>query len=422
MSENNNTNTNEVSKEIPEELYKKIMRTKELAYYCYGCGKCLNVCPTAQIGIFSPKSFIHNVASTPLSDLDKLVKEEKLFNCLTCGKCEEYCPMALPEQGEGVLIHEIVQGLREYGYKKHLLDDVLPFYNTHDNMMKFYSKNQSRSDDVEVNKIDYIKNDPGLKISDKGELGFFIGCASLMEDIFYNYNIKYKDIPRAVISILNEVGIEPVVLEMKCCGHDNYWMGDMDTAKRLAEYNVRKFKEAGVKKIIVECAEGYQMWKYEYPKLVEDCDFEVQHFTQFILENKIMDILIPQLPEKIKVTYHDPCRLGRLGGVYEPPRDILKGLDGIDLVEMPNNRKDSNCCGISGFLGCNSKTKLIRQDRVEEARNTGAEYLITTCPKCITHFSCYEDELKDDGVRKQDSDKIKIMDLATFIAKYTQKL
>ena len=406
--------------EIPPELSKKLARVKELASYCYGCGKCLVVCPTNLLGVFSPKDFIHGLVTHGMDNLDTFTQEANLFNCLTCEQCAVYCPMASEEEGEGVLIAEIVQALREYGYQKDLLAGELDKNATHDGIMQIFPKIQSDSD-LKTNNIDFIKNDPSLKIAESGEVGYFIGCTSLLDDIFYQFRSQYKNTPRGVISILNEGGITPVVLETKCCGHDNYWVGDIETARKLAKFNVEAFKKAGVKTVVVECAEGYRMWKYDYPKLVDNCDFEVKHFTEYLIEQDFLHLLGPRFPVNAKVTYHDPCRLGRLGGkIYDAPRKVLKSIPGIELVEMKANRDDSNCCGVSTFRSCNSNTKVLRENRINEAVETEAEYLITTCPKCITHFNCFQNETDDEGNEKPEN--IKVMDLAAFIAKFTQKI
>jgi Fe-S oxidoreductase len=157
---------------------------------------------------------------------------------------------------------EFKQGL-SYSFQR-IIKFIIELIGTHDELMQKFPMQQANSDSI-VNKIDFIKNDPALKINEKGDIAYFMGCSSQMESIFYQFDIKYKDTPRAVISILNDAGITPVVLETKCCGHDSYWSGYVETAKKLAIINVDLYQKAGVKTIIVECAEGYRMWKYDYP-------------------------------------------------------------------------------------------------------------------------------------------------------------
>lgn len=406
------------AQEISAELNKNLTKVKELASFCYSCGKCLVVCPTNLLGIFSPKGFLHTL-NTYGEDLDKFIKEANLFNCLTCEQCVIYCPMATEK--DGVIFAEIVQGLREYGFKSGILTEVIEQTSTHDGIMQFYPEIQSRTE-KHINNIDFIKTDPHLEITDKGEIAYFIGSSNIMENIFYSYDVRYHDIARGVISILNEGGVVPVVLEEKSSGHDNYWIGDVETTKKLARYNMDLYKNAGVKTIIIEDAEAYQMWKFIYPKFDKEFDFNIIHFTDFILENKSIRFF-DSAPVSVKVTYHDPCRLGRLGGgIYDSPREVLKSIPGVKLVEMQNIRKDSNCCGVANFKGCNSDTKILRENRINEALETGADYLITTCPKCITHFTCFLGETDDEGNDKPEKSQLKVMDLAAFIATITRKI
>jgi heterodisulfide reductase subunit D len=166
----------------------------------------------------------------------------------------------------------------------------------------------------------------------------------------------------------------------------------------------------------VSCAEGYRTWKIDYPKIIEDFDFEVLHFSEFLLKEKIIDNLRFPQEDKVKVTYHDACRLGRLGGkLYDAPRKVLSKIPGVELIEMENIKDDAQCCGVSAFSCCNEYTRVIRQNRIQEAVNTGAEYLVVPCPKCLSHFNCYLSEPSLDETHQQLKEKIKIIDLATFL-------
>ncbi len=147
----------------------------------------------------------------------------------------------------------------------------------------------------------------------------------------YSLNtIDFLEIPRNVIGLLNLNDIVPVVLsDEKCCGHDSTCKGDVNTLEKLAKHNVKLFKDAGVKTIVFSCAEGYYTWKNEYKRLFEgtdDFDFEIYHITEYILKEGLLDnINFPPL-EEIKVTYHDPCRLGRMSNVYDAPREVIKKI------------------------------------------------------------------------------------------------
>ena len=226
---------------------------------------------------------------------------------------------------------------------------------------------------------------------------------------------NYFEIPKSVIGILNQNDIVPVVLpEEKCCGHDSIWRGDIDTFKNLAEYNVKLFKDAGVKTLIFSCAEGYYTWKYEYKNLFksrDEFDFEIYHITEYILkENLLEDITFPSF-DKVRVTYHDPCRLGRMSDVFDSPREVLKLIPSVELIEMEDSMQDADCCGVSAYISCNQDSKKLQEKKIMQAIETGAEYIITACPKCIAHLNCYLNE------NRELKDKIKVIDLVSFLGK-----
>jgi Fe-S oxidoreductase len=103
------------------------------------------------------------------------------------------------------------------------------------------------------------------------------------------------------------------------------------------------------------------------------------------------------------------------GHVYDPPREVIKQIPGVKLVEMENIKEDAQCCGVSSFSNCNEYTRILRQKRIQEAIDTGAEYLLVSCPKCLSHFNCYLQEPTLEENQKELKNKIKIMDLSTFI-------
>ena len=227
--------------------------------------------------------------------------------------------------------------------------------------------------------------------------------------------LDYLEIPKSVISLLNQNDITPVVLSKeRCCGHDLLWQGDHDNFEKLAKYNVKLFRDAGVKTIVFSCAEGYYTWKYEYESLFkgsDEYDFEIYHITEYILkENLLENITFPSF-DRIKVTYHDPCRLGRMSNVFNAPRDVLKQIPSIELIEMEDSMQDADCCGVSAYISCNEDSKKLQEKKITQAIETGADYLITACPKCIAHLNCYINE------HKELKDKIQIIDLVSFLGK-----
>ena len=391
-------------------VQKVIEQVKASANYCYNCNRCVTVCPVSHLGIFSPRDLINDISYL---SIEEALEKNNIWQCLTCGLCSIYCPMT--SDNVGVRIPELVLELRKVlGHESSQIEKLM-LCETHNGVFPLISEIMAENPSP-PDKLSFIK-DAGLKVTDTGDLAFFVGCLPLMEDILHDLDLKYTNSATTVISLLNGEGIVPVVLNEKCCGHDILWAkGDTETFKKLAEFNVDLYRKAGVKTIIFSCAEGYRTWKFDYPKIIDDFDFEILHFSEFFLQKNLLDnIRFPQ-EEEVKVTYHDACRLGRLGGkLYEAPRKLITKIPGVKLIEMENIKDDALCCGVSAFSGCNEYTRVIRQNRIQEAANTGAEYLVVPCPKCLSHFSCYLNEPSLDQAHQELKKKLKIIDLATFL-------
>jgi heterodisulfide reductase subunit D len=391
-------------------VLKIIDQVKASANYCYNCNRCVTVCPISHLGIFSPRDLINDISYL---SIEEALENNNIWECLTCGQCSIYCPMT--SDNVGVRIPELVLELRKvFGQDQSQIEKLL-VCETHNGIFPLISQIMAENPHA-PDKLSFI-NEADLKITDKGEVAYFVGCLPLMDDVLHDLNIQYTNSAITVISLLNGAGITPVVLNEKCCGHDILWArGDTETFKKLAEYNVNLYRKAGVKTIVLSCAEGYRTWKIDYPRIIDDFDFEVLHFSEFLLKEKILDNLRFPQENKVKVTYHDACRIGRLGGkLYDAPRKVLSKIPGVELIEMENIKDDAQCCGVSAFSCCNEYTRVIRQNRIQEAVNTGAEYLVVPCPKCLSHFNCYLSEPSLDETHQQLKEKIKVIDFATFL-------
>jgi Fe-S oxidoreductase len=402
MTSSTESNSEKQKETIPDDLLEKIRTSVN---YCYSCNRCVNVCPLAHLDIFSPRRLINDLA---FLSLEKALQNNNVWLCLTCGQCNTYCPMT--EGKQGVNIPELILELRKIAKNLDFETEKIEQCETHDGMFPLIARLQADNPQP-PDKLDFLR-DSGLETAQTGKVAYFVGCLPIMEDVIYRFPVKYIKSAKSIIGLLNEGDIIPVVLNEKCCGHDLLWgQADEETFQKLVEYNVKLYRDAGVETIVFGCAEGYKTWKYDYPKYVDDMSFEIIHFTEYLLKNDILEHL--RFPQEldITVTYHDACRLGRLGDkLYEPPREIIKRIPGVKLIEMNNIKDDARCCGVSAFSGCNEYTRLLRKRRIEEAANTGAEYLLASCPKCITHFNCY---LNEPGLESKP--KIKVMDLASFI-------
>ncbi|NHI92427.1 MAG: (Fe-S)-binding protein [Candidatus Lokiarchaeota archaeon] len=367
---------------------------------CYQCGKCSEACPVSElIPRFSPRY----IASEYITEEKR---NYKIWYCLTCDRCTSICP-------QGVKFADFIQNCRiqaiENREKTGLEEAHFSYYQSLSRLMAH--------EKIVPKRLKLLPE--GIKISKPGEsdIMYFVGCAPLSyyEQHQFNIGVDYSQITEATIKILNKIDIEPVILDKeKCCGHDSIWSGDLNTFIKLGEQNIKNIEEAGIKTVIFSCAEGLRTFKKDYPRYIRKPKFEVISFAEFIAEKiKKNEFSFPYNFER-KVTYHDPCRMGRQLGIFDAPREILQVIDGTELIEMERIREEAQCCGITGWNNCNTHTKFLRNARLQEAERTNADTLITTCPKCQMHFNCLKRETILHGFHKFD---IEITDLSVFMAK-----
>jgi Fe-S oxidoreductase len=196
-----------------------------------------------------------------------------------------------------------------------------------------------------------------------------------------------KDLKEKYEKILRKIGIDFIELSEleKCCGSPALKAGYLEDFKKLAEENLKIFKEHSVKKIITNCPACAMTFKIEYPKVLEKkWDIEVEHISETI--NSKLKSQKSKLKNE-KVTFHDPCHLGRQMGIFEEPREIIKKL-GYEISEMDLSRNESFCCGGGGGVKSNEPelANKIAKDRIEQAKRTGAKILCTNCPLCYLHL------------------------------------
>jgi Fe-S oxidoreductase len=242
---------------------------------------------------------------------------------------------------------------------------------------------------LKQNRLGWVTDD--LKISkDKGDVLLFTGCAYQLGTVYSDRAAHLKEIPRSAVKILNAAGVTPLVLEDEvCCGHDLLWLGDEDSFFKLMDKNVERLKATGAKTIVFTCPECMRTIDMDYQDFSGDLPFEMVHISDFIA-NAIKEgkLKIDGDVEFKKVTYHDSCRLGRHLGIYDPPREVLSAVKGVELVEMERTRDKSTCCGVNAWANCDEKGKKMQIDRIMEAKKTGADAMLTFCPKCEVHFNC----------------------------------
>jgi heterodisulfide reductase subunit D len=337
---------------------------------CVGCGKCTYACPVSHIGgDFSPRKVAEQVS---LSDL--LPVERGLWQCTNCGACTSLCP-------NGVQFHEFVREARP------LLRPSLPEERNHGGSVQELMR-LTAVENVRPRKNRWLT--PDLAVDAGSETMLFVGCTPYFDVIFRYLRQDLLDIPRASLRLLNASGVRPRLLEgERCCGHDAYWMGDNELFEHLARLNADAIEKAGVKEVIAFCPECYDTLKNRYPTVLGPLGYRVRSLTE-VLSEAIDEgrLELPSGPEV--VTFQDPCRLSRLAGDTETPRTILREI--AQLEDMPRSGSLSACCGNACWTECSSDTRQWQLERLGEAKGTGAERLVTACPKCLIHLSCAQTE------------------------------
>jgi Fe-S oxidoreductase len=316
-------------------------------------------------GEFSPRKVVEEYVGS-----GNLASDKGLWECMTCGMCTELCT-------SGVKFHEFVREVRPS------LSRSIPPETTHSDIFRVI-QNMSSFSRIKPRMNNWIT--PDLRIDPDSSTLLFVGCTPYFDVVFKHIRSDLLEIPRSSVRLLNSIGIRPRLLEHeRCCGHDAYWLGDQDTFGRLAEANVRAIEATGANEVVTFCPECYTALKDLYPRFLGPLSFEVKTLTA-IVGKAVKDCEISLCDSGKTFTYHDPCRLSRHSGMIQEPRDILKDMG--RLIEMPRSGSMSACCGISCWVNCDASTKEWQLDRLKEAQTTGADELVTACPKCLIHFSC----------------------------------
>jgi Fe-S oxidoreductase len=250
----------------------------------------------------------------------------------------------------------------------------------------------------------------GLQEFTAQEYLFYVGCVG-------SYDEVGQKMARTVGSLLSDVGVSLGILgsEETCDGNEVKSLGETGLFIKLAEDNILKFKKREVKKIITLDPHALNVFKKDYPKL--GGNFDVFHYTE-ILAGLIQEKRIALSEYRAKVTYHDPYYLGRHNLIYDPPREILKSIPGLELVEMRRNRENAFCCGGGGgnFFtdilggGENSAGRV----RIREALETGAQVIAAACPTCAKMLT---DAVKTEG----QEDKLEILNMAEIVRRARSK-
>ncbi len=226
-----------------------------------------------------------------------------------------------------------------------------------------------------------------------------------------SFDNRSQKIALAFAKLMNQAGISFAILGNKeqNSGDTARRIGNEFLFQEIAEKNIKEFEKHDVKKIVTIDPHAYNIFKNEYPDF--GFEAEVYHHTQMLYDLVMNGKLKPDRPINQRLTYHDSCYLGRYNGVYDPPREILKSIPGLDLVEMDRSRENGMCCGAGGGLMWTEDTtgNRINVARTEQAMQTESTMISSACPFCLTMIS--------DGTKaKEVEEDISTMDVAEILA------
>jgi Fe-S oxidoreductase/nitrate reductase gamma subunit len=396
---------------IEDEEYMGAIEAKDLQWRdllsslaCMRCGRCQDACPATNsnttlspMHLMQNLRYMGNTAFGFLGNLkedqdtmllDNVLDMEAVWACTTCRACMEMCPVYI-EQME--IIQEMRRGVVESGEAPPDIRDLLTNITKQRNPWgEAKYKRDAWAKDVGVPKV---KDNPEF------EWLWWVGCA-------HSFDNRNKPIAVKIAQILEEIGVNYATLgrEEGCCGNDVRRVGEEGLFQMLKEENEAAFQKYGVERIIATSPHCFNTFKNEYE------GYNVRFLLEVIYE-AIKDGRIRfKKPINRKVTFHDPCYLGRYNGMYELPREILKAIPGIELVEMPRNRERSFCCGAGGgnlvreYPGDDRPNNI----RAREAAETGADVLAVACPFCMIML---EDGVKSVGV----DDRLEVLDVIELV-------
>jgi heterodisulfide reductase subunit D len=310
---------------------------------------------------------------------------EAMYMCTTCANCEVHCGRNYPYYVLGFLkdknIHntEIYEALRAY-----LVEKGYGPRKEHVNLINSIIENGNPWQQPKSVRVRWGKRIKAKDLSkDKARFLYFVGCT-----FAYDYNIN--SVPQDAVGLLREANVDFGILGNHeiCCGSTMLRLGERKHFLKIAQENIEKWNSLKVEGVLVSCAGCYTTIKNDYPK-VGKMNFKVMHvvelFDQLIDEGKFC------FKKEItkRVTYHDPCHLGRKSGVYDSPRKILKSIPGVDYVEMFPTREHGFCCGGGGGVPAAFRDLAIKIGlaKIKKAEESGAEILSSACPFCYQNLT-----------------------------------
>ncbi len=342
-------------------------------FSCVECKRCTDNCPAAIAGqelrpseliIAGRNALLNNKSDDPV--IGTVISEKALSQCTSCMACENVCPV-------GVEHSQLLFGTRTVLTLAMGTGPATEFHKT----MSNYSNPFSAGPDVRKSLIDEL----GIPIYEKGKTEYllWLGCV-------WSYNPDFKKAVDATSKILRKAGVSfGVLIEESCSGHHSRKQGEEMQFQMLAEENVELLKSNEVKNVITGCPHCLNTFKHDYKDFFKGYSVNVIHHSEIfkgLIEMNAISFKNDSV-DGSKMTYHDPCYLGRYESIMDEPREVIQAA-GNALGEADKNREYSYCCGggAAGFTVESKEEKRIDQERKDQIKATGAETLITSCPEC----------------------------------------
>jgi len=372
---------------------------------CMRCGRCVEACPSVGAGEpFAPRDFVQATRQAlwqehfPLGDIrfmgrkEESKVDENLWYCTTCRACLEVCPVygAAFEVVSKKRVLAVEEGTQIPKLLNQTLEKLFKYNNPWESSKR---KRGAWADGLEL--IDLTKR--GVE----ADLCYFVGCSTSLDD-------TAQVIARSFSKVLQLAGVNFGILGKKepCCGDIARRVGELGLFEEQREGSEELFGKYGITEVVTSSPHCFHTFKNEYP----EAPFRARHYTQVLRELMAKGKLRFKKGVEATVTYHDPCYLGRYNRIFDEPREIIRAIPGIRLIEMTNHRADSLCCGGGGgrmWQDLQGEVKMS-EVRIREAEATGAEILITACPLCLIML---EDARKAAGLKEP----FQVMDLNELV-------
>lgn len=376
---------------LDDELWHELIEiTDSAASACFQCGVCTATCPWNKVRD-EPVSVRKMMRRAQVGLMDG---DQDLWLCTGCGMCEPGCPRGVP-------IAEVFRGLRQVAWERRQTLAGLPslLWSVYWNNNPWQQPPSQRGDWAAGLALDVY--DP-----ERHEILLYVGCTA-------SYDRRAQRVARALVRLLDSAGVAFGTLgeAEPCCGESVRSLGHLPYFEEIAASNGEFFVEHGVTRLVTISPHCFDTFANHTPQ--PGGRLEVLHYTELLAQLLDCGRLTLKNSLQARVTFHDPCYLGRINSDYESPRKVIDAVPGLERVEMERNRQDALCCGGGGgrLWMETAAGERFSDLRVQEAEQADAEILVTACPACI---ACLEDSLKS-----LQMGQLRVLDVAELLAALT---